>query len=79
MKLLMFFKWFRTPKSGSKSKGLQKYISEENKKGENLFGGIVVPKGGSFWTYNKIPYKWDKDLKGWEILAMSNEQWENEQ
>lgn len=57
------------PKAGPKSKGLQKYIADENKKGKNLFGGIIVPKGGSFWTYTKTPYKYDKDLTGWEILG----------
>ncbi|HHT9105413.1 MAG TPA: hypothetical protein ACFYD7_06025 [Candidatus Wujingus californicus] len=34
--------------AGLKSDGSQKYIKEENKKGKNLFGGIFVPKSGSF-------------------------------
>ena len=54
--------------AGPKSGGLQKYIKEENKKGKNLFGGIIVPKSGSFWLYDKLPYKYDKNLTGWEIL-----------
>ena len=54
--------------AGPKSDGLQKYIKEENKKGKNLFGGIVIPKSGSFWTFDKAPYKYDKSLTGWEIL-----------
>jgi len=54
--------------AGPKSEGLQKYIKEENKKGKKLFGGIIVPKSGSFWICDKSPYKYDKNLTGWEIL-----------
>lgn len=54
--------------AGNKSDGLQKYISEQNKKKKNLFGGIVIPKSGSFFTYTEIPYKYDKDLTEWKIL-----------
>lgn len=54
--------------AGPKSDGLQKYILEQNKKGKKLFGGIIHPKGGSFYTYTAIPYKWDKELTGWKIL-----------
>jgi len=54
------------PKAGPKSNGLQKYIVDNKKK--NLFGSIVVPKGSSFWISTKMSYKYDKDLKGWEIL-----------
>ncbi len=57
-------------KSGPKSNGLQKYIEEQNKNGKKLFGSIVVPKGNSFWIYDKIPYKYDKDLTGWSILEL---------
>ncbi len=55
-------------KSGPKSNGLQKYISDQNKKGKKVFGSIVVPKGNSFWIYNKSPYKYDKDLTEWSVL-----------
>lgn len=54
--------------AGNKSDGLQKYIKEQNKKGKNLFGGIIHPKAGSFYTYTNIPYKYDKDLTGWKIV-----------
>ena len=54
----------------SKSDGLQKYIKEENKKGKNLFGGIVVPDKKSFWVYDKMPYQYDKNLTGWGILEL---------
>ena len=54
--------------AGPKSDGLQAYIKEENLKHKNLFGGIVVPKSGSFWIYSKPKYQYDEDLTGWEIL-----------
>lgn len=54
--------------AGNKSDGLQQYIKDQNKKGKNLFGGIVIPKSGSFYTYTTIPYKYDKQLTDWEIL-----------
>lgn len=54
--------------AGTRSDGLQKYIAEQNKKKKNLFGGIVIPKSGSFFTYTGIPYKYDKELTGWQIL-----------
>ncbi|MBN1971113.1 MAG: DEAD/DEAH box helicase family protein [Candidatus Delongbacteria bacterium] len=54
--------------AGNKSDGLQKYIIEQNKKRKNLFGGIIVPKSGSFFTYTEIPYKYVEDLTDWKIL-----------
>ena len=54
--------------AGTRSDGLQKYINEQNKKKKNIFGGIVIPKSGSFFTYTGIPYKYDKELTGWQIL-----------
>ncbi|MBR9683749.1 DEAD/DEAH box helicase family protein [Candidatus Woesearchaeota archaeon] len=54
--------------AGNKSDGLQRYIKERNKKGGNLLGGIVHPKSGSFYTYTKIPYKYNKQLTDWEII-----------
>lgn len=56
--------------AGTRSDGLQKYIKEQNKKKKNIFGGIVVPKSGSFFTYTGTPYKYDKDLTGWKIIEM---------
>lgn len=55
--------------TGTKSDGLQQYIKEQNKKRKKLFGGIVIPKSGSFYTYTEIPYKYDNALTGWEILS----------
>lgn len=54
--------------AGPKSDGLQKYIKEQSKKNRNLFGGIIIPKSNSFYTYKKVPYKFDKELTGWEII-----------
>ena len=56
--------------AGRKSDGLQRYIKEQNKKGKKLFGGIVYPKSGSFYTYTDIPYKYDKQLMDWKILEI---------
>lgn len=56
--------------AGNKSDGLQKYINDQNKKGKKLFGGIVIPKSGSFYTYTETPYKWDKQLTDWKILDL---------
>ena len=52
----------------NKSDGLQKYIREQNKKGKDLFGGIVYPKDGSFWLFNKENYQYDNELTNWEFL-----------
>ena len=56
--------------AGTKSDGLQLYIKEQNKKGKKFFGGIVIPKSGSFYTYTDIPYKHDKQLTDWRILEV---------
>lgn len=54
----------------SKAEGLYKYIKEQNSKGKNLFGGIVINKDGS-WRYNDSEiYEYDKaNLKSWKYLA----------
>jgi len=51
-----------------KAEGLAAYIEAENKKGKKLFGGIVVPKDGS-WRYNDLEkYEYSPDLSGWKFL-----------
>lgn len=52
-----------------KAEGLAKYIKEENKKGKNLFGGIVIQRQGS-WRYNdKQNYEYkENDLSEWKFL-----------
>ena len=54
----------------SKAEGLYKYIKEQNSKGKNLFGGIVINKDGS-WRYNgNEVYEYDKaNLKSWRYLG----------
>ena len=56
--------------AGNKSDGLQQYIKDQNEKGKKFFGGIIIPKSGSFFTYTNIPYKYDKDLTDWKILEL---------
>lgn len=54
----------------SKAEGLYKYIKEQNSKGKNLFGGIVINKDGS-WRYNDNEvYEYDEaNLKSWKYLG----------
>jgi type III restriction enzyme len=55
----------------SRAEGLQQYIEEQNKKGRNFHGGIVISAGGS-WRYNDSKvYTYDeKDLTGWKFLEL---------
>ena len=52
-----------------RAEGLQKYISEQNDKGKNLWGGIAIFENGS-WRYNDNDvYTYDKNnLSEWKIL-----------
>jgi len=55
-----------------RAEGLAKYIKSENKKGKNLFGGIVIEKEGSFWYNDQEVYQYDEDRLaeiGWNILS----------
>jgi hypothetical protein len=51
------------------AEGLYKYIEEQNNKGKNLFGGIVVNKDGS-WRYNDSSvYAYDQNnLTTWKFV-----------
>ena len=40
----------------AKGEALQKYILEENKKGKNLVGGLVIKEGEHFRINNKSTY-----------------------
>ena len=53
----------------SRAEGLYQYIKEQNAKGKDLFGGIVIPHSGS-WRYNdREVYEFDKnDLSQWKFL-----------
>lgn len=52
-----------------RAEGLAEYITQENKKGKKLFGGILIADKGS-WRYNdNKKYSYDpKDLKDWKFL-----------
>ena len=54
-----------------RAEGLQKYISEQNGKGKNLWGGIAIFENGS-WRYNDNEvYTYDKNnLSEWKILEI---------
>ncbi|MFC2006555.1 DEAD/DEAH box helicase [Chloroflexota bacterium] len=53
----------------SRAEGLYKYIKEQNAKGKNLVGGIVIPHSGSWYYNDNETYEYDKtDLKSWEFL-----------
>jgi type III restriction enzyme len=52
----------------SRADGLAAYIKSEKAKGKSLFGGIVVPKDGS-WRYNDNEnYQYEPTLKDWKFL-----------
>lgn len=70
------------PKSGrtaedsdaaAKSNALQSYISEENKKGKNLWGGLVIYENGT-WRFNDTQnYHYNpEDLSNWKVLNLSS-------
>ena len=52
-----------------KGEALQKYISEENKKGEKLFGGLVVENRHSFMINDREIYRsFKNNPEDWECL-----------
>lgn len=40
-----------------KSNALQQYITDENNKGKNLIGGLVIENNGTFYYYDRTAYK----------------------
>lgn len=40
-----------------KSNALQQYITDENKKGKRLIGGLVIENNGTFYYYDRTTYK----------------------
>ena len=51
-----------------KAEGLAAYLKTENMGGKKLFGGIIVPKDGS-WRFNDSDiYNYSSDLSGWKFL-----------
>lgn len=58
--------------AGTRAEGLAKYISEQNKKGKKLWGGIVIHDKKSWRYHLGKSYAYDpKNLKGWEFLDLS--------
>jgi len=54
-----------------RAEGLAKYIKQENKKGKNLFGGIIVKDRDSWRLNDKEKYSYDpNNLKDWEFLDL---------
>lgn len=54
-----------------RAEGLQKYISQQKRKGKKLRGGIVILVNGT-WRYNdRAEYKYDpNNLSAWKILEI---------
>jgi len=55
----------------AKAEKLQEYISEQNKKGKKLFGGIVVRRNGRWRINQNSKYVPDLSTSGWEILGLN--------
>ena len=55
--------------AGTRHNGLYKYLKDENKKGKNLIGGIIVESSGT-WKYciDKKYHFDEKNLSSWKIL-----------
>lgn len=52
-----------------KSNALQKYISEENSKGKNVTGGLIIKNGEHFMIFNKKEFKtYQEAPKEWEYF-----------
>lgn len=55
-----------TGETKAKAEGLQRYIEEENSKGENLLGGIVIWDGSSWRVNTQKEYTYNRmDLSDW--------------
>ena len=53
-----------------KNEALQNYIEEENKKGKNLFGGLIVKPNEHFRIYSKREYQsFRVNEKSWEYFS----------
>jgi type III restriction enzyme len=54
----------------TRAEGLAKYIKEENAKGKNLWGGIIIHRKDGSWRYNdKEIYEYNEnDFTGWKYL-----------
>lgn len=55
-----------------RAEGLAKYIAEENKRGKNLFGGIVLRDKNSWRFSDSKKYSYNSDnLKDWKFLDLN--------
>ncbi len=56
--------------AGSRAEALQNYIVEQNKKGKELIGGIIIQDATKKWRVNqKMEYNYDKnDLTEWDYF-----------
>ncbi|KIM13432.1 MAG: hypothetical protein KU38_01970 [Sulfurovum sp. FS08-3] len=58
----------------SKAEALQKYIKDENTKGRNLFGGLVIKEGEYFRINQKDSYKSFKEsFEDWEYFNLKEQ------
>lgn len=56
----------------SRAEGLAKYITEQNKKGKKLFGGIVIRDKNSWRYHDGVTYHYNpEDLKEWKFLDLN--------
>lgn len=57
-----------------KHNALNKYIAEENAKGQKLNGGILInqPAGSDVWLYCKLPIQNTSDLDHWDMFNPKN-------
>lgn len=54
-----------------KGEALQQYIEEENKKGKNLKGGLVIEDNKKFWiNENKVYTPFNSDNSKWKLLDL---------
>jgi len=63
---------FTAETAKSRAEGLEKYITEQNRKGKKLYGGIVLKENKS-WRYNNQPkYEYNpNNLKDWKFLDLN--------
>ena len=58
-------------KAGPKAEALQKYIKEQNKKEKKVYGGILIPRGESFFINDKEKYQYKpNDFSSWRVLEL---------
>jgi len=56
----------------SRAEGLAKYIAEQNKKREKLYGGIVLKEKNSWRYHDRLKYEYNpNDLKNWKFLDLN--------